>query len=224
MDAARGIERELEVSRQSSCEACSGSGQARGTGRRDCTTCGGSGHITQRQGFFVLQSVCPVCHGEGSRIEKPCHDCGGRGRVLRKSTLSVKIPAGIEDGMQLVLRGQGEQGERGGHSGDLYVAVQVEAHEFFQRNGTDILLTVPISFPQAALGTKMKVPTLEGEVEIDVHAGTESGDELRLKGKGLASVHGGRHKGDEIVRFVMKTPKKLTRRQRELLEALLTEE
>jgi molecular chaperone DnaJ len=222
-DAARGTEREITIHRQVACETCHGNGQAPGTGRAVCAACGGTGQITQRQGFFLLQTTCPQCRGEGSRVEKFCDACRGHGRVSETAKLSVKVPAGITDGMQLVLRGQGERGDPGAPPGDLYVVIAVEPHPFFERRGDDLLCSIPISFPQAALGAKMPVPALEGEIEMTIPAGTESGDEIRVKGKGLPSVSHPKRKGDQIVRIVVKTPKSLSKRQRELLEELLKE-
>lgn len=220
MEAAKGTQHEISVTRQMRCDVCEGSGQVHGTGRVPCKTCGGAGQITQRQGFFVLSTTCPTCHGEGMRIEKPCAECRGRGRIRKSRNLTVKIPAGIEDGMRLILRGEGEMGERGGPPGDLYVFVRVEPHEFFERAGDDVVCTVPISFPQAALGCRIKVPSLSGEVEVQVSEGTESGDEIRVRGKGLQNVHDRRH-GDQVIRFIVKTPKKLSKRQRQLLEEFM---
>ena len=218
VEAAAGVEREVKVTKQARCESCSGSGMAPGTGREVCHHCGGTGQLTQRQGFFVLQTPCAACRGQGSRIEKPCDECRGHGRVRATKKLAVKVPAGIEDGMQLVLRGEGVAGEGGGPPGDLYVFVRVERHEFFEREGDDLVCTVPISFPQAALGDRITVPTLEGETEVEVPAGTETGDAARLKWKGLPNVHHRRRQGDQVIRFVVKTPKKLSKKQRQLLE------
>ena len=218
MDAAKGAEREVSITKQATCDGCSGSGMAPGTGRNTCLACAGSGQVTQRQGFFVLSSPCPHCGGQGSRIEKPCEECRGQGRVRKSKKLTVKIPAGIEDGMQLVLRGEGEGGEAGAPPGDLYVFVRVEAHPLFERRGDDVVCTIPISFPQAALGAKISVSSLDGEVEVEIPEGTESGDEVRLRGKGLPNVHSRKRHGDQVVRFVVKTPKKLSKKQRQLLE------
>lgn len=221
MEAATGTEREISVTRQTRCETCRGSGQAPGTGRVACKTCGGAGQVTQRQGFFILQTTCPTCHGEGQRLEKACDECRGHGRVRKSRKITVKVPAGVEDGMQLVLRGEGEAGDEGGEPGDLYVFVRVEPHEFFERSGDDILCTVPISFPQAALGARVKVPSLDSEIEVEIPAGIETGESLRIKGKGLPNVHHRSRRGDQIVRIVVKTPKNLTKRQKQLLEEFL---
>lgn len=221
LSAVEGVEEEISVDRHARCDKCEGSGAEPGTGRVPCKTCGGAGQVTQRQGFFVLQTTCPTCHGEGSRLEKPCGECRGRGRVRKAKKLSVKIPPGIEDGMQLILRGEGEAGEGAGQPGDLYVFVRVEPHEFFERHGDDIVCVVPISFPQAALGAKVKVPSLKGEVEIEVPHGTETGGEHRIKGAGIPNVHHKNRHGDQIVRFIVKTPKNLTKKQRQLLEEFM---
>ncbi|MFH1830825.1 MAG: molecular chaperone DnaJ [Pseudomonadota bacterium] len=224
LEAAKGVEKEIRVERHVTCETCEGAGSAPGTSKIACNVCGGSGNIMQRQGFFVLQSTCPRCKGEGAVIEKTCDDCRGHGRVRRMSKISVKVPAGIDDGMQLVLRGQGEKGERGGPSGDLYVFMSVKPHEILKRNGDDLLLNQEISFPKATLGAKIKVSGLDEEFEIKVSAGTQTGDEIRLKGKGLVSIHRPGHRGDQIVRFIVATPKKLSKRERDLIEQLLKEE
>ncbi|HPQ80670.1 MAG TPA: molecular chaperone DnaJ [bacterium] len=221
MDAATGSEREVSITKQATCENCAGSGLAPGTKRSPCIACAGSGQVTQRQGFFVLSSPCPHCGGQGSKNDKPCEECRGQGRVRKSKKLSVKIPSGIEDGMQLVLRGEGEGGEGGAPPGDLYVFVHVEPHPFFGRRGDDLLCSVPISFPQAALGAKVTVPALDGETEVEVPGGTETGDEIRLRGKGLPNVHSRRKQGDQVIRFVVKTPKKLSRKQRRLLEEFM---
>lgn len=216
-ESARGADKEISITKQAKCDACDGSGMKPGTGRKNCSQCGGTGHITHRQGFFILQATCPTCRGEGSKIEDSCDECRGHGRVQKKKKLSVKIPPGMEDGMSLVLRGEGEAGTGNGLAGDLYVTVSVSKHDFFERQGDDIVCKVPITFVQAALGAKIKVPTLEGEEEIAVPPGTETGDSIRLMHRGFQNVHR-RHKGDQTVEFIVKTPKKLSKRQRELLE------
>lgn len=224
MEAAKGVEKQIDIECHITCETCQGAGSAPGTSRSACSVCGGTGSIMQRQGFFVLQTTCPRCRGEGSVIEKRCEDCLGHGRVRKRSKISVKVPAGIDDGMQLVLRGQGEKGERGGPAGDLYVFVTVKPHDVLKRIGEDLLIDQEISFPKAALGCKIDVMGLDESIEIEVPSGTQTGDEVRLKGKGLPSVHRPRQKGDQIVRFTVKTPKKLSKKQRELLQRLMEEE
>jgi len=224
MEAVAGTEKEISVTREVACETCNGTGQAPGSDRVVCHACNGAGQITQRQGFFVIQTACPQCRGEGSRIEKYCDECRGGGRVTKHERIKVKVPAGIENGMQLVLRGKGHDGERGADAGDLFVFVSVAPHELFERIGDDILLIAPISFPQAALGDTVEVPGLGGDKRVKVPAGTESGNEVRIKGEGIPSVRFGGRRGDEIVRFVVKTPKKLSKKQKELLRRLMEEE
>jgi len=219
-ESAFGADKEVAITKQARCEACDGSGMKTGTGRKTCHSCDGTGQVTHRQGFFILQTTCPQCHGEGSMIEQMCPQCHGHGRIQKKKKLNVKIPAGIEDGMSLVLRGEGESGVNNGPAGDLYVTVSVEHHDFFERKDNDIICRIPISFVQAALGAKIKVPTLSGEEEIAVPAGCESGDEVRLPHKGFQNVHR-KHKGDQVILFTVKIPKKLSKRQRELLEEFL---
>jgi molecular chaperone DnaJ len=170
-----------------------------------------------QQGFFSIAKVCGTCNGQGSMIGDPCAKCGGRGVVRRTQSLSVKIPAGVDTGSRLKLRGEGEAGAGGGPSGDLYVVIRVKEHPLFQRAENDVVCEMPISFAQAALGAEIEVPTLEGKVRMKVAPGTQSGTVLRLKGKGVADLHGyGR--GDHLVRVVIETPRKLTTRQRALLE------
>ncbi len=217
-EAFSGVEREIAVRRQVRCERCEGSGAEPGSGRVSCKTCGGSGQMTQQQGFFVLQTACPTCRGEGSRLEKPCSECRGHGRVRATRKLTVKIPAGVEEGMRLILRGEGESGLAGGPPGDLHVLIHVASEERFAREGDDLVATVPIAFTQAALGAKIDIPTFEGELSVKVPAGTESGDEVRLKGEGMPNVHRRGQRGDLVVRFAVTTPKKLSRKQRKLLE------
>jgi len=224
MEAASGVEREIEVERHVVCDECEGRGYPADRPPRTCSACGGSGQMTQRQGFFVLQTACPTCRGQGAVVEKYCDDCRGAGRVRKKSKLSVKIPPGTEDGMRLVLRGQGERGDQGAPPGDLYVFIDVKPHERFQREGDDIVIFEEISFPLAALGGKIKVQGLEGDVEISIPPGSQSGDEVRIRGGGLASVRHAKRRGDEVVRLAVRVPKKLSKRQRKLIEELMDEE
>jgi len=224
MEAATGVEKEIKVERHVTCEECEGRGYPADVTPKVCEVCGGAGHVTQRQGFFVLQTGCPKCRGRGRVIEKYCDECRGAGRVRKGSKLAVKVPAGVEDGMRLILRGQGEKGEHGGPAGDLYVFISVEPHEHFERIGDDILIAHEVPFPLAALGGKVTVEGLDEEIEVEVPAGTQTGDEVRIRGKGLASVHHPKRRGDQIVRFVVKVPKKLSKRQRELLRQLMDEE
>ena len=216
-EAAKGIEKEISYEKQVVCEACSGSGAEAGTDKIVCVACAGTGQITKQQGFFMLQTTCPHCRGAGVKIEKHCAECRGRGRVRSTAKIKVKVPAGIDDGMSLILRGQGESGENGGPSGDLYVVVAVEADEVFSRSGDDVVCKLPITFVQAALGAKIDAPTLDGTSPIEVPAGTETGDHIRIEGAGFNSVQRRGHTGDEVIVFEVKIPKKLSKKQKELL-------
>lgn len=217
-DAHRGAERVIKVARLSQCEACNGTRTAAGTGGlRTCPNCRGTGQVRTQQGFFSISTTCAQCRGEGHIISDPCTKCQGQGRVRKLQSLSVRIPPGVDNGSRLKLRGEGEAGFGGGPSGDLYVVIHVREHAIFARQDNDVIVEVPVSFPQAALGTEMEVPTLDGKVKFKVPAGTQSGKVFRLKGKGFADLHGyGR--GDELVKVVVETPRRLTSRQRELLE------
>jgi len=218
IDSAHGTEKEITIKRHDSCAICQGSGLKPGTTRSVCQTCQGTGSVTQRQGFFVLQTNCPHCHGVGQKIEHPCDDCDGSGYELVEKDLKVKVPAGVEDGMQLVLRGEGESGANGGPRGDLYVVIQVNPHDFFERSGDDVICQVPISFTQAALGDTISIPTLDGEISLDVPEGTNYGDTTCIKGKGFNSIHYKGRKGNLIVGFKVMTPQNLSKQQRELLK------
>jgi molecular chaperone DnaJ len=217
-DAHRGAERVIKVARLSQCEACNGTRTAAGTGGlRTCPNCRGTGQVRTQQGFFSISTTCAQCRGEGSIISDPCTKCQGQGRVRKLQSLSVRIPPGVDNGSRLKLRGEGEAGFSGGPSGDLYVVVHVREHAIFARQDNDVIVEVPVSFPQAALGAEIEVPTLDGKVKFKIPSGTQSGKVFRLKGKGFTDLHGyGR--GDELVKIVVETPKRLSARQRELLE------
>ncbi len=218
-EAAHGVEREVSIQHAATCGVCGGNGAKPGTTRETCRTCDGSGHITSRQGFFMLQTTCPHCHGEGSRIEHACTECRGHGVVRASRKLVVKIPPGVEGQMQLVMRGEGSAGTHGGPAGDVYVLVHIAPHADFRRDGDDIHTRVEITFSQAALGTRLTVPTLYEKRELKIPAGTDSGTVLRLKGDGIKNVRTG-HLGNQFVEVMVRTPKKLSRQQRELIEAL----
>jgi len=217
-EAARGSEKTVKFQRLTLCESCNGS-RARGgsEGARTCPNCRGTGQVRTQQGFFSISTTCGQCRGEGSIIADPCPKCQGQGRVRKPVSLSVKIPPGVDNGSRLKLRNEGEAGYGGGPNGDLYVVVHVKEHALFVRQDNDVVIEVPVSFPQGALGAEIDVPTLEGKIKLKVPAGTQSGKVLRLKGKGFTDLHGyGR--GDQLVRIVVETPRRLTARQRELLE------
>lgn len=219
-EAAFGVEKEISIKRKEACATCDGSGAEPGTKKQSCTSCHGVGEIRMQKGFFAISQACLTCNGTGVRIEKPCKACKGSGRhsVVRK--IKVKVPAGIEEGMQLRYSGEGEGGVRGGGRGDLYVAVVIDPHPIFERDGTNVLCEVPISFSDAALGAKIDVPTLDGKVQMNVPAGTQSGAIFRLKEKGIVRMRSGADKkrGDQLVKVKVEVPKKLSSRQKELLK------
>jgi molecular chaperone DnaJ len=199
------------------CEACSGTGAKAGTKPKTCGSCGGAGKIRQTQGFFTLERTCPTCQGRGQVIDDPCKACGGGGRVTRERTLSVNIPAGVEDGTRIRLAGEGEAGVRGGPPGDLYIFLSLAPHEFFQRDGADLHCRVPISMVTAALGGDFEVPSIEGgKAKVKVSAGTQTGRRFRLSGKGMPVLRS-KQTGDLYVQVVVETPQNLSKKQRELL-------
>jgi molecular chaperone DnaJ len=199
------------------CEACSGSGAKPGARPRPCGTCQGHGRVRAQQGFFAVERTCPTCHGRGEVIDNPCASCSGAGRVSRERSLSVNIPAGVEDGTRIRLTGEGEAGLRGGPAGDLYIFLSIKPHPFFQRDGADLYCQVPISMVQATLGGEFKVHTLDGgESSVKVPEGTQSGKQFRLRGKGMPVLRS-RDVGELYIQVRVETPQNLTRRQRELL-------
>ena len=200
-----------------SCEVCSGTGAKAGSKPRACPTCGGAGRVRAAQGFFSIERTCPNCHGRGEVIDDPCPNCSGAGRVTRERTLTVNVPAGVEDGTRIRLAGEGEAGVRGGPAGDLYIFVSIKPHPFYQRDGADLFCQVPISLVTAALGGEFTVPTLDGlDARVKVPEGTQSGRQFRLRGKGMTVLRS-RDIGDLYIQVAVETPQNLTRRQRELL-------
>jgi molecular chaperone DnaJ len=221
-EAAFGHVTEIHAKRHETCDLCKGNGAAPGKGAVTCHTCGGRGQvITTRQGFmsFSVARTCPACGGAGSVIVEPCTKCKGQQRIVRERTVEVTVPAGVEDATRIRYAAQGDAGVFGGPAGDLYVVLHVKEHKFFEREGKDLYCAIPVSFPQAALGAHIKVPTLEGEHELKIPEGTQTGTVFRLRGRGLPAVnsHG---KGDLFVEIKVNTPAKLTRQQRELLQQL----
>ncbi len=216
-EAAFGTEKTLTLPKDATCKTCSGSGAKAGTSPETCTGCRGSGEIRFQQGFFTLSKTCPDCGGLGRIIKNKCSDCRGSGHVSENVKLAVKIPAGIDTGQKLKLRGEGEAGSAGGPSGDLYVVIEVKDHDFFKRDGFDVFCEVPISFVQAALGTEIEVPTLEGAVKLKIPSGTQNGKRFRLRAKGITQV-GTRERGDQYVTISVEVPTKLSSEQRALLE------
>ena len=206
----------LKIPRLETCSVCQGSGLEPGTSPEYCPTCGGRGQVVQTQGFFRISTPCPRCHGQGQIITHPCKSCHGQGRIEQTKTLSVKIPPGISNGSRLRFRGQGEGGINGGPPGDLYVVVYVEEHDFFHREGDDVVCSIPISMTQAALGAEIEVPTLNNPKKLTIPKGTQNGQTLRLKGEGFPHLRGS-GKGDQIFQISVKIPTHLTKKQEELL-------
>jgi len=219
-EAALGAERVIEYDRDELCEHCRGARAEPGVAAPECPACRGRGEVRFQRGFFATSRPCVSCEGSGVRADARCKPCRGKGSLPKKQTLRVKIPAGVEDGAVRTITGMGEEVPSG--AGDLHVHVQVLAHPLFQREGADILCDVPVSFPQAALGANLDVPTLEGKVKMRLPPGTQSGRVFRLRGKGLP-VFGGYGKGDELVKIIVEVPAQLSSRQRELLEELAKE-
>jgi molecular chaperone DnaJ len=217
-EAFAGKTAEIEVPTKVVCATCSGSGAKPGSSPKVCGTCDGHGRVRAAQGFFSIERTCPTCHGRGEVISDPCLECDGAGRTTENRTLSVNIPAGIEDGTRIRLAGEGEAGLRGGPSGDLYIFLSIQPHEFFQRDGADIFCRVPISMTTASLGGEIQVPTIDGgQTKVKVPEGTQTGKQFRLKGKGMPVLRSTRV-GEMYIQVVVETPRNLTRRQRELLE------
>jgi len=216
-EAYKGKQTQVRVPTLTPCEGCGGTGAAAGSRPVSCPSCYGNGRIRAQQGFFTIERTCPSCQGAGRVIENPCRQCGGQGRARKEKTLSVSIPAGVEDGTRIRLAGEGEAGVRGGAPGDLYIFLAVKPHRFFQRDGANIHCRVPISMPTAALGGGIEVPTIDGgRAKVNVAAGTQSGHQFRLKSKGM-SVLRSPSRGDMYVQVVVETPVNLTKRQQELL-------
>ena len=206
----------IDVPTQVTCDSCSGSGAKKGSDPVKCSTCGGAGQVRMQQGFFSIQQTCPNCKGAGTTISDPCSACHGRGRVHKTKTLSVKVPAGVDNGDRIRLSGEGEAGRNGGPPGDLYVEIRVKPHKIFTRDGANLACEVPISVATAALGGEVELPTLDGNVALKVPAGTQSGKVFRLRGKGVATVRDPRI-GDLFAKVAVETPVNLTAEQRDLL-------
>ena len=221
-EAAFGCEKEVSIDRVEQCETCKGTGAAPGTSPETCPACGGSGQVQQRRqtpmGVFATTGPCPRCGGTGKIIASPCKDCGGSGQVRRRKTLKVTIPAGIDNGQIISLRGQGSAGKNGGPAGDLQIVITVQPHQLFRRDGADVYCNAPITFTQAVLGGEMEIPTIDGKVKYDIPEGTQTGSTFRLKGKGIPNVNG-RGRGDQFVTVRVEVPTSLTREQEEALNA-----
>lgn len=218
-EAAQGKEVEITVPKQATCQVCHGSGAKKGSSPKECETCGGVGEVRIQQGFFSIQQTCPHCHGEGKVITDPCSNCHGQGRVRESKRLTVKIPAGVDNGDRVRLSGEGEAGIYGGPPGDLYVQMNIKTHAIFERQDNDLYCEVPIGFVIAALGGSIEVPTLEGRVTLKIPGETQTGKVFRLRSKGIKSVRG-QGIGDLLCKVVVETPVNLSKEQKELLEKL----
>jgi len=218
-DSLRGVETQIPVDAETACRECGGSGARAGSSPQVCPECKGRGVIVESQGMFGLSHACPRCHGTGTIVEKPCPKCRGTGRERRTKRYKVKIPAGVKDGTQIRLKGKGEPGYGGGPPGDLIVLTRVADSPLYERRGSDLVVEVPVTFADAALGSSVEVPTPEGPVSLKVPAGSESGKLLRIKGRGAPKLNGG-GRGDVLVRLKISVPKKPNKKERELLEQL----
>ncbi len=218
-EAFFGVEKQVKVRRHEACDACRGSGAAPGKAPVQCRTCNGRGQVRYQQGFFSIARTCPTCQGAGNVITDPCPKCKGEGRLVRERTIEAKVPAGVEDGTRIRFSGYGEAGAFSGPAGDLYVVLHVKEHAFFEREGNDLHCVVPVSFPQAAIGTEIVVQTMEGDYKLKIPEGTQSGTSFRIRNKGVPVLNG-HGKGDLHVEVRVQTPGKLTKRQRELLNEL----
>jgi molecular chaperone DnaJ len=218
-ESARGTETSIQIPRHEQCETCHGSGAAAGTSPTTCPMCRGVGQVRRQQGFFTIAQTCPQCRGNGRIISKPCTTCSGAGRVTRERKITVKIPPGIATGQQLRLQGEGEAGGGGGPAGHLYVVVHVQEHEFFRRDGNNLFCEVPVNFTTLALGGEIQVPTLDDPETVKVPEGTQTGTTLRIRNKGMPDVNG-RGRGDLFATIQVRTPKKLNKEQRKLIEQL----
>ena len=220
-EAARGTETRIRIPALESCGTCKGSGAKPGTQPTTCSACKGQGQVRMQQGFFSVQQTCPKCQGNGKMITNPCGTCSGNGRIKQHKTLSVKIPAGVDEGDRIRLSGEGESGVNGGPSGDLYVSIQIKPHAVFQRDHNDLHCEMPVSFTAAALGGDIEIPTLDGYAKIKIPSETQSGKIFRLRGKGIKGVRSSSF-GDLLCHVVVETPVNLTARQKELLVELDT--
>lgn len=216
-EAVFGTTAEIRVPTLVGCTSCDGSGAKKGTTPTKCTTCGGAGQVRMQQGFFAVQQTCPSCHGQGKTISDPCNKCHGQGRIQEQKTLSVKVPAGVDNGDRIRLAGEGEAGEHGGPSGDLYVQMHVKPHPIFKRDESDLFCEMPISLVTAALGGEIEVPTLDGKLKLKIPKETQSSRLFRMKGKGVKPVRGGAT-GDLLCRVLVETPIKLSNKQKDLLK------
>ena len=219
-EAFHGKQAEIEIEVSAKCEPCDGKGAEPGTGARRCNLCGGHGQVRAQQGFFMVERTCPTCHGRGEVIEKPCRNCRGEGRVDTPQKLEVNVPPGVDTGTRIRLGGKGEAGPFGSPPGDLYIFIHIRRHSVFERDGTNLVTRVPITFTRAALGGEIEIPGLDGErIEIDIPAGIQSGKQLRKRGAGMPVLQA-RGRGDLVIEIMVETPTKLSARQKEILREL----
>ncbi len=216
MDAAHGVEKEVEISKRDTCWTCEGTGARPGHQPQTCPTCQGQGQVIRSQGFFQVSSTCPQCRGARQVVTEPCADCNGEGLVTKKKKVMLKIPAGVDTGSRMRLSGEGEGGRRGGSAGDLYVVIHVQDHEYFLRDGRTVFLQYPVSMVKAALGCEIDVPTVNGSANLRIKAGTQSDERFTLAGEGIVGLRGGRA-GDMVIEVQVQTPTNLTKKQKELL-------
>ncbi len=220
-EAAKGVEKEIAIANYILCSTCDGKRTTSSRGIKQCSRCGGAGQIFEQRGFFSMSMPCPQCHGEGQMITEPCSNCRGQGRIKEKQRVKVRVPAGVDSGMRLRMSGYGDVGIGGGPAGDLYVFITVEPHEIFERQGNDIILELPLSYSEAALGCKKEIPTFSSHTcRLTIPEGTQTGKIFRVKGEGFPNVHSShsQNKGDLLVRVVVETPTTLSERQKELLK------
>lgn len=222
LEAAFGVEKEISITKEDLCETCNGSGAKKGTDPIKCTSCNGTGQVSQRQqtmfGTVMTTKNCTTCNGKGTTIKDPCESCNGRGRKSKKKTLKVNVPAGINQGEMLTLRGEGEPGTKGGPYGDLYVEISIRQHSIFKRDGYNTYCEVVITFPQASLGCDLQVPTIDGEYSYKLKEGTQPGEIITIKGKGIPHVNKNHLRGDHIFKVIIEVPRNLDHKQKELLK------
>ena len=216
-DIDQGVDRTITLKQHDHCGECDGSGAKPGTSKKTCETCAGHGQVQRSQGFFTMASPCPNCRGAGETLESPCTSCRGSGKKVVKNDVTIRVPAGVEEGMRVRVEGSGDAGEPGAPRGDLYCIIREKEHKMFQRSGPDVMTEIPFSFTQLTLGDKVEIPTLRGTVEMTIPAGTQSGKIFRLRGQGLPQVQGST-KGDQLIRVFVEVPEKISKEQRELLE------
>ncbi len=218
-EAAAGVEKEIRLTRSEHCPTCQGSGRKPGTRNSTCPSCGGRGQMRYQQGFFTVARTCSKCQGKGEIITSPCETCRGKSTVKQKRSLKVRIPAGVDGGSRLRLTGEGESGDEGMPTGDLFVVIRIRKHPFFDREGNDLICQIPVSFTQAALGARLEIPTLSGTDVLKIQPGVQSGDILRMKGQGIQDLNG-RRRGDLFVKIHVLTPENLSKEQKALLKKL----